>query len=72
MAFNKSWHDEILIGIDHVCLGSDWDGGTTIAFDAAHIWVLTEALMKSGFSESEIRKIMGENQIRFLLENLPE
>lgn len=61
-----------LIGINYVSLGSDWDGGTTIAFDAAHLWVLTKALKEGGFTEGEIKKIMGENQIRFLLENLPE
>lgn len=60
-----------LIGIDHVCLGSDWDGGTTTYFDAAHIAILTEGLMKAGFSSTEIRKIMGQNQIDFLLRQLP-
>ncbi len=60
-----------LIGIDHVCLGSDWDGGTSVYFDAANIWVLTAELMKSGFSNHEIYKIMGGNQIEFLKKNLP-
>ncbi len=60
------------IGIDHVCLGSDWDGGTRTYFDAAHIWVLTRELKSSGFSEEEIRKIMGVNQIEFLLRELPK
>jgi len=60
-----------LIGIDHVSLGSDWDGGTTTYFDAAHIWVLTEALMDAGLSNQEIFKIMGGNQIEFLKKNLP-
>lgn len=60
-----------IMGIDHVCLGSDWDGGTTTLFDAANIWVLTEALMKGGFSKEEIYKIMGGNQIEFLKKNLP-
>lgn len=64
-------HTVDIMGIDHVCLGSDWDGGTTTLFDAANIWVLTEALMKGGFSKDEIYKIMGGNQIEFLSTNLP-
>jgi microsomal dipeptidase-like Zn-dependent dipeptidase len=60
-----------LVGIEHVCLGSDWDGATTTYFDAAHIMILTDALMKDGFTGAEIGMIMGGNQIRFLLENLP-
>jgi len=60
-----------IIGIDHVCLGSDWDGATSIYFDAANIWVLTKALLDEGFSNTEIYQIMGGNQKDFLLANLP-
>lgn len=58
-------------GIDHVGLGSDFDGAVTAPFDAAQIILLTEALMTVGFSDQEITKVMGGNQIRFLMENLP-
>ena len=58
-------------GVDHVGLGSDFDGLTHIPFDASEIVVLTDALLKSGFSQKEVAKIMGGNQVRFLLENLP-
>tara|TARA_B100000497_G_scaffold127610_1_gene170013 strand:- start:3482 stop:4651 length:1170 start_codon:yes stop_codon:yes gene_type:complete len=60
-----------LTSLDHVALGSDWDGGTTTYFDAAHISILTQALMDANFSNEEIRKVMGLNQLRFFLENLP-
>ncbi len=60
-----------LAGIDHVSLGSDFDGAVTIPFDASQIILLTEALMTVGFSDEEIIQIMGGNQIRFLMENLP-
>jgi len=33
--------------------------------------VLTEALLKEGFTEAEIRRAMGKNQIDFLLKHLP-
>ena len=60
-----------LVGVDHVSLGSDWDGSTTTYFDAAHISILTQGMMDAGFTSTEIRKIMGENQIEFLMNNLP-
>jgi len=60
-----------IAGIDHVGLGSDFDGLTHIPFDASQIVVLTDALLESGFNREEVAKIMGGNQVRFLLENLP-
>jgi membrane dipeptidase len=60
-----------IVGVDHVALGSDFDGGTTTPFDAGGWSLVTEALLKEGFSEEEIRKIMGENVVRVLLEVLP-
>jgi len=61
-----------LIGIDHVALGSDYDGTVEVPFDASGMVLLTEALMKAGFGAEEIGKVMGGNQMRFLLENLPQ
>jgi microsomal dipeptidase-like Zn-dependent dipeptidase len=61
-----------LIGIDHVALGSDFDGAVTQPFDATGMPLITEALMKQGFSPEEIAKIMGGNVVRFLQHNLPE
>lgn len=60
-----------IVGMDHVALGSDFDGGTTSPFDASGWPLVTEALLKEGFSEEDIRKIMGENTIRVLMETLP-
>ncbi len=64
-------HAVDVAGLAHVALGSDWDGATTVAFGADDISQVTEALLQAGFSEDEIRAVMGENAIRFLLENLP-
>lgn len=55
-----------LVGVDHVALGSDFDGAVTTPFDTTGITHLTDVLMKNGFSEPEIRKIMGENTLRVL------
>ncbi|SFK34696.1 Zn-dependent dipeptidase, dipeptidase homolog [Pseudovibrio ascidiaceicola] len=61
-----------IAGIDHVALGSDFDGSVTTAFDTSEYAVLTQELLKRGFTEKQIAAVMGENIIRFLLENLPQ
>jgi membrane dipeptidase len=61
-----------VVGAEHVALGSDFDGGTLEPFDTSGLAVLTDALLKEGFSEQEIRQIMGGNVIRVLLEVLAE
>ncbi|MDP2957500.1 MAG: dipeptidase [Longimicrobiales bacterium] len=58
-------------GVDHVGIGSDWDGAVTAILDASQTVHLTQALLDQGFSEEEIRKIMGGNVVRVLLETLP-
>ncbi|MES5484339.1 dipeptidase [Bradyrhizobium sp. INPA03-11B] len=59
-------HVRDLVGIDHVGLGSDFDGSTTTGFDASGVAAVTQALMSSGFSEDDIRKVMGGNVLRVL------
>ncbi len=59
------------LGIEHVALGSDFDGATTVPFDASEMAVLTDALLKEGLGEAEIRAVMGENALRFFAEHLP-
>lgn len=61
-----------LMGADHVALGSDYDGAVTTTLDSSELAILTQTMMDEGFSEEEIRKVMGENVKRFLLENLPD
>ena len=60
-----------LVGIDHVALGSDFDGAVKAHFDVTGLPLIVEALMKLGMSEEDIRKVMGENVRDFLLKNLP-
>ncbi|TRZ75249.1 MAG: peptidase M19 [Deltaproteobacteria bacterium] len=59
-------------GVDNIALGSDSDGSVPMPFEISGMVLLTEALMKEGFSETEIRKIMGENQAAFYKKMLPE
>jgi membrane dipeptidase len=60
-----------VIGIEHVGLGSDFDGAVTQPFDVTGVPLITEALQGEGFSEAEIRLVMGGNAVRFLKANLP-
>lgn len=60
-----------LIGVDHVALGSDFDGTVTVPFDASGMALLTQALLADGFSREDIGKIMGGNVIRLLQAGLP-
>ncbi len=61
-----------LVGVDHVALGTDFDGAIKAPVDVTGLPLLTEALLTVGFSEEEIAKIMGGNAFRFLQENLPD
>ncbi len=65
-------HATDVIGVDHVGLGSDFDGSVTVPFDVSGMALITEALMKEGFTDEEIAKIMGGNIIKLLNENLPD
>lgn len=59
------------VGVDHVALGSDFNGTVHTPFDVTGLAQLTEALLEAGFSRSEIAAIMGGNVQRLLLASLP-
>lgn len=65
-------HAVDVMGIDHVALGSDYDGATTVAFDTSKLSVLTQTLIDAGFAEDEIGKIMGGNALRVIAAVLPD
>ncbi len=60
-----------LLGVEHVALGSDYDGTTEVVLDTSELAVLTQTMLEQGFAEEEIRKVMGENARDFFLKNLP-
>ncbi len=60
-----------LVGVDHLAVGSDFDGGITAPMDASGMALFTEALIEQGFTEEESAKIMGGNALRVLREVLP-
>ena len=57
-----------LIGIDHVGISSDFDGGGGIDgwMDASETLNVTAELVKRGYSEEEIAKLWGENLLRVM------
>ncbi len=57
-----------LIGIDHVGISSDFDGGGGIEGwkDASETFNVTLELVRRGYSEEEIRKLWGDNLLRVL------
>jgi len=57
-------------GVDHVALGSDFDGAVTAGFDVAHVSAVTEALLAAGMSDADIVKVMGGNAIRVIGDGL--
>ncbi len=60
-----------LLGENHIALGSDFDGGVSTYFDTSQLVLLTDAMQRANFTEDEIRKVMGENMLRFLRAHLP-
>jgi len=63
-------HAVKIAGADHVGLGSDFDGAVMpIGMeDASMLPKITESLLRRGYTESDIRKILGENTLRVMAE----
>jgi membrane dipeptidase len=63
-------HVAKLVGPDHVGLGSDFDGISGMVpaglEDVSKFPVLVRGLLELGYSDTDIRKIMGENLLRVM------
>jgi len=62
-----------LIGIEHVGLGSDFDGIDVVPLgleDVTSFPKITKELLRLGYSEADIRKVLGENFLRVWQANL--
>lgn len=73
--------DAVLDAIDHVvrvggiqtaALGSDFDGSTTVGWDASQLAALTQGLMDRGYADEDIIAIMGGNTLRVMQQVLPD
>lgn len=63
-------HVRDLVGIEYAALGSDFDGAVTTRFDTSGIVYITQALIEAGFTEAEIRAVMGGNAMRVLRQGM--
>ena len=61
-------HAVQLVGADYVGIGSDFDGGGTLVEDATVFPQITEGLAGRGYTEEDLRKILGGNHLRVLTE----
>lgn len=64
-------HVRRIAGIDHVGLGSDFDGTTTLPDglgDVAQYPVLLAELLRRGYSDDDVKKVAGANLLRVLSE----
>jgi membrane dipeptidase len=61
-------HAVAIGGPDHVGVGSDFDGAFMPAGmeDASKFPAITEGLLRRGYGEADIRKILGENTLRVM------
>lgn len=62
-------HIAKIAGVDHVGIGSDYDGVTTLPDgleDVSKYPILTELLLRKGYSETDIHKILSGNMLRVM------
>lgn len=73
--FRHLEHAVELIGIDHVALGSDFDGVRFLPHDLGdpnHVHHLVQRMFDAGWSADDVAKIVGGNWRRVLAELLPD
>jgi membrane dipeptidase len=66
-------HIAKVAGIDHVGLGSDFDGVTALpegVDDCSQLPNLTRRLLERGYSAGDVRKILGENFLRVMEQSI--
>ena len=61
-------HMVALAGIDHVGLGSDFDGARMPVGmdDCSKVPLITDELVRRGYSDNDIKKVLGENVLRLM------
>jgi len=61
-------HAVQLVGADHVGIGADMDGAVMPEGmeDCSHLPRITEELLRRGYSEADVRKILGGNTLRVM------
>ena len=65
-------HAVQVMGVQHVGLGSDFDGTTKTPWDTRGVIAITDALLKAGLSADDVSRVMGGNAFAYLMRTLPE
>jgi membrane dipeptidase len=60
-----------MVGVEHIALGSDYDGAVSVPFDTSKFIYLTQTFLGIGLSEFQIKQVMGGNMLRYLQLHLP-
>ncbi|TVS17958.1 MAG: membrane dipeptidase [Gammaproteobacteria bacterium] len=57
-----------LIGVDHVGIGADWDGGGGVEgmWDVAAMPLITQRLLEAGYDQDDLAKVWSGNVLRLL------
>lgn len=64
-------HAVRIAGIDHVGLGSDFDGATATPFATDRLAEITQALLDEKFTKAQVAQVMGANVLRVIRAGLP-
>jgi len=64
-------HAVDVAGIEHVGLGSDFDGATATPFATDRLGEITQALLDENFTKGQVAQVMGENVLRLIRAGLP-
>ncbi|MEO1086828.1 MAG: membrane dipeptidase, partial [Acidobacteriota bacterium] len=59
------------VGVEHVAIGSDFDGAVAAPVGADGLPTLTEALLRRGLGRSAVEAVLGGNVVRVLRQTLP-
>ncbi|MCP3982902.1 MAG: peptidase M19 [bacterium] len=65
-------HVRKLVGVDHLALGSDFDGSVATEFDTTGLALIVDALFERGFSDDEVRRVLSANALRVFRAVLPD
>ena len=71
---DKDFVEEMPVGydpLDHIALGSDYDGAVQVPFDTSGLSYITSALVRTDFTAGQVAQIAGGNACRVFAERLP-
>jgi microsomal dipeptidase-like Zn-dependent dipeptidase len=65
-------HAVKIAGVEHVALGSDFDGAVVTPFDASQLDFVTQRLVDAGLDDAAVKRVLGQNTLEVLRALLPE